>query len=95
LTGTGETLRQHPSVFDAAVVGVPDPVRDQSIKAFMIVKESTTTVEELIEWRRKRLSAFKVPETVEFRATFPRTSVGKDPEASLLNTDPRDAKWLV
>ena len=73
-----ETLKQHPGVFDAAVVGVPDPVRDQSIKAFVIVKEgATATAEELIAWCRGRLSGFKVPEIVEFRTTFPRTSVGK------------------
>jgi crotonobetaine/carnitine-CoA ligase len=73
-----ETLRQHPVVFDAAVVGVPDPVRDQAIKAYVIVTDgATATAEELITWCRSRLSPFKVPEVVEFRTTFPRTSVGK------------------
>ena len=73
-----EALKQHPAVFDAAVLGVPDPVRDQSIKAFVIVREHTTaTADELIAWCRARLSAYKVPEAVEFRETFPRTSVGK------------------
>jgi crotonobetaine/carnitine-CoA ligase len=73
-----ETLKQHPAVFDAAVLGVPDPVRDQSIKAFVIVREHTAaTADELIAWCRARLSAYKVPEAVEFRETFPRTSVGK------------------
>jgi crotonobetaine/carnitine-CoA ligase len=60
------------------VVGVPDPVRDQSIKAYVIVREeATATAGELIAWCRERLSAFKVPEVVEFRESFPRTSVGK------------------
>ena len=73
-----EALKQHPAVFDAAVVGVPDPVRDQRIKAFVIVNAgAAVTADELVAWCRARLSAFKVPEVVEFREAFPRTSVGK------------------
>jgi len=73
-----ETLRQHPAVFDAAIVGVPDPVRDQTIKAYVILRPAASaTAGELIEWCRARLSPFKVPELVDFRETFPRTSVGK------------------
>ncbi len=73
-----ETLKQHPAVFDAAVVGVPDPVRDQAIKAYVILKDGTAaTRDELVAWCRTRLSGFKVPEVVEFRDAFPRTSVGK------------------
>jgi crotonobetaine/carnitine-CoA ligase len=73
-----ETLKQHPAVFDAAVVGVPDPVRDQAIKAYVMLKDgAAATAEDLIGWCRSRLSSFKVPEIVEFRAAFPRTSVGK------------------
>ena len=73
-----EILKQHPAVFDAAVVGIPDPVRDQAIKAYIIVKEGgRATAEELIAWCRARLSAFKAPEAIEFRESFPRTSVGK------------------
>jgi carnitine-CoA ligase len=73
-----ETLKQHPAVFDAAVVGVPDPVRDQAIKAYVILKDGAAApIEELIAWCRARLSPFKVPERVELRTAFPRTSVGK------------------
>jgi crotonobetaine/carnitine-CoA ligase len=73
-----DTLRQHPGVFDAAVVGVPDPVRDQAILAYVIARDGArVTADELVEWCAARLSRFKVPERVEFRDEFPRTSVGK------------------
>lgn len=73
-----ETLKQHPGVFDAAVVGVPDPLRDQAIKAYVIVHAgATVTATELIAWCAERLSPFKVPEAIELRDSFPRTSVGK------------------
>jgi crotonobetaine/carnitine-CoA ligase len=73
-----DTLKQHPAVFDAAVVGVPDPVRDQAIRAYVILNDgAAASAEDLIAWCRSRLSPFKVPGAVEFRATFPRTSVGK------------------
>ena len=73
-----ETLKQHPGVFDAAVVGVPDPLRDQAIKAYVILHAgATVTATELIAWCAERLSPFKVPEAIELRDSFPRTSVGK------------------
>jgi carnitine-CoA ligase len=73
-----ETLKQHPAVFDAAVVAMSDPIRDHAIKAYVILKEgATATAGQLIGWCGERLSSFKVPEVVEFRDAFPRTSVGK------------------
>ena len=73
-----ETLKIHPDVEDAAVVGVPDPVRDERVIAFVILRPAReTTLENLREWCRERLSAFKVPEEFHPRDDFPRTSVGK------------------
>lgn len=68
----------HPKVFDCAVIGVPDPIRDEAVAALVILKEGVTAApEEIKEWCRGRLAKFKVPELVEFRDSFPRTSVGK------------------
>jgi crotonobetaine/carnitine-CoA ligase len=74
-------LKEHPAVFDAAVVGVPDPVRDEAVWGLVILREGASTTEaDLIGWCRERLAKFKAPEKIEFRTSFPRTSVGKIPK---------------
>lgn len=71
-------ILQHPKVFDCAVIGVPDPLRDEAIKAFVVLHQhEQATPEEIIVWCRERLAKFRVPESVEFRNELPRTSVGK------------------
>ena len=71
-------IKLHPGVVDAAVIGVLDPMRDESIKAFVILDDKVIVSEqEIIEFCQERLSKFRVPEFVEFRDEFPRTSVGK------------------
>ncbi len=71
-------IKDHPKVADAAVIGVPDEMRDESIKAFVILKDGeSATGEEIIDHCAERLSKFRVPEFVEMREEFPRTSVGK------------------
>ena len=57
---------------------MPDPIRDEAIKAFVILNEGeTATEEEIVEFCKRSLSKFRVPEFVEFRNEFPRTSIGK------------------
>ena len=71
-------IKQHASVADAAVIGVPDEMRDESVKAFVILRDGMTATDaEIIDYCKTRLSKFRVPEFVEFRDEFPRTSVGK------------------
>jgi crotonobetaine/carnitine-CoA ligase len=68
----------HPRVFDCAVIGVPDPIRDESIVAVVVLVEGETLAgDAIIAWCRERLASFRVPERVEFRRVLPRTSVGK------------------
>lgn len=71
-------LKDHPAVFDAAVIGVPDAIRDESIVAFVVPRDGAApTAAELIAWCAERLAKFRVPERIELRTELPRTSVGK------------------
>ncbi|MGH2316718.1 class I adenylate-forming enzyme family protein [Planococcus sp. SE5232] len=71
-------INEHDAVFESAVISVPDPVYEESIHAFVILKENRKlTSEELLEWCRARLAKFKVPQEIHFTEEFPRTSVGK------------------
>jgi long-chain acyl-CoA synthetase len=73
-----EALFQHPAVKEAAVVGIPDEYRGETVKAFVILKEGMAAgEEELIAFCRERLAKYKVPTSVEFRAELPKSTVGK------------------
>ncbi|MBG9453693.1 crotonobetainyl-CoA:carnitine CoA-transferase [Lysinibacillus sphaericus] len=71
-------LTEHPLVFEAAVIGVPDDMRDEAIKVYVILQTGAAISEEaLIAHCRERLAKFKVPDRIEFVPDFPRTPVGK------------------
>jgi long-chain acyl-CoA synthetase len=73
-----EVLFMHPKVMEAAVVGVPDAKRGETVKAFVVMKEGqTATVEEIRNFCKEKLAPYKVPTFVEFRKDLPKTQVGK------------------
>jgi long-chain acyl-CoA synthetase len=73
-----EVLLKHPKIRDAVVVGLPQDLRGELIKAYVIVKEGEeATVAAILEHCRKHLARFKVPKKVEFRKELPKTLVGK------------------
>ncbi len=75
-----EMLYEHPAVREVAVVGVPDPYRGEAVKAYIAFKDGfkeKVSAEEIIQFCRKRISAYKAPTLVEFLNEIPRSSTGK------------------
>jgi long-chain acyl-CoA synthetase len=73
-----EVLYEHPAVMEASVLGVKDPYRGETVKAYIVLKKgSYTSAAQLDVWCRQRLAAFKVPHLYEFRESLPKTMIGK------------------
>ena len=73
-----EVLFMHPAVGEAAAIGVPDPYRGETVKAFVVLKPGKTATEaDLIAFCKERLAPFKVPKAVEFATALPMSLVGK------------------
>jgi len=73
-----EVLFQNPKVMDAVSVGIADPYRGETIKAYIVLKPGeTATEEEIIGFCKEKLAAYKVPKMVEFRDALPKSAVGK------------------
>eukprot|EP00871_Galdieria_phlegrea_P005913 jgi/Galph1/809/GphlegSOOS_G5542.1 len=73
-----DVLYEHKAVKEAAVVGVPDQYRGETVKAFVALKEgSKVSEQELIDFCKERLAAYKYPRQIEFVKEVPKTLSGK------------------
>ncbi len=73
-----EILYQNPKILEAAAVGIPDPRRGETVKAYIVLKPGeTATEEEIAQWCKDRLAPYKVPKLFEFRDELPKSNVGK------------------
>jgi long-chain acyl-CoA synthetase len=73
-----EVLSKHDAVIEAAVIGVPDSLAGEAVKAFIVLKkDAQLTEEEAISFCRDRMAVYKAPRSVEFIAALPRNPSGK------------------
>jgi acyl-CoA synthetase (AMP-forming)/AMP-acid ligase II len=75
-----DLICRQPKVFDVAVIGVPDDIWGEAVKAVVILKQGEkATPDEIIEWCKGRISGYKKPKSVDFikPEEMPRTTTGK------------------
>jgi len=83
-----EVISALPSVLEVGVAGVPDPVKGEVAKAWIVLKPGAiATEDEVRTYCRERLAPYKVPGRVEFRTELPKTMVGKILRRALAATD--------
>ncbi|MBA3534440.1 MAG: long-chain fatty acid--CoA ligase [Ardenticatenales bacterium] len=73
-----EVLYEHPKILEAAVAGIPDEYRGETVKAYVVLKEGeSATAEEIMQFCADRLAPYKRPKALEFRSELPKSMVGK------------------
>ena len=72
-------LYAHPAIHEACVIGMPDGYRGETVKAVVVLKSNSknTSSNDIIDWARSRMAAFKVPRVIEFVDELPKTATGK------------------
>jgi long-chain acyl-CoA synthetase len=71
-------LHLHPAVLEAGVVGIPDPVYGEAVKAFVVLKQAgSVTEEELMAFCKEHLPSYKRPKVIQFMDELPKSAIGK------------------
>ncbi len=72
-----DVVVSHPGVLEAAAIGVPDSKTGEAVKLFVVRKDVALTAEELERYCREHLTAYKIPDHIEFRDDLPKSNIGK------------------
>lgn len=73
-----EILKENPKILEVAVGGIPDEIRGETVKAWIVLKQGVEADDlEIREWCKDKMASFKIPYRIEFRSELPKTPVGK------------------
>lgn len=87
-----EVLAMHPAVQEVAVGGVQDPRRGETVKAWVVRQPGdNTSADEIKEWSKTQLAAYKYPRHIEFRDELPKSTVGKVLKRELIRQEKEKA----
>ena len=67
----------HPDIIEVAAIGIPDPDSGEAIKLFVVTNDESLTSKSIIDYCRKGLTGYKIPQSIEFCKDLPKTNVGK------------------
>lgn len=88
-------LMTHPAIVEVAAIPVPDDIRDEEIKVFIVLKDKmqSTTPESIITWCEDKLAKFKIPRYIAFRESLPKTETQKIKKSSLIKETEQSIGW--
>src|SRR5690606_8333768 len=87
-----DVICQHDDVIEAAAVGMPSEESGELVKVFVVSSNPQLTAEELRIFCKQHLTAYKVPKIIEFRASLPKSNVGKILRRELRDEPPPEIK---
>jgi len=88
-----EVLFEHPKIKEACAVGLPDPYRGETVKAFIVLRDGESLTEkDVVDYCKGKLAAYKVPKQIEFMEELPKSAIGKVLRRGLKEVEEKRAK---